>query len=103
VMIFEYVFMHRKKNKKKLSQLPSDIDKISVSVHVEEKDSGKKKKTQKPLFYFWFHTSFIKNPFRLFKSEIDGVRKAKHPEMFSPNFAIALSFEKRQDDIESRA
>jgi len=103
VMIFEYVFMHRKKNKKNLSQLPPDVDKISVSVNVEEKDSGKKKKTQKPLFYFWFHTSFIKNPFRLFKSEIDGVRKAKHPEMFAPNFAIALSFEKRQADIESGA
>jgi len=54
-------------------------------------------------FIFGFILFFIKNPFRLYKNEIDGVRKAKHPEIFAPNFAISLTFEKRQEDIESGA
>jgi len=42
----------------------------------------------------------VKNPFRLAKIEIDGIRKAKKPEIFAKNFSVEVVFEKTPLDID---
>uniref|UniRef100_A0A6B2L3Y8 Phosphatidylinositol-3,4,5-trisphosphate 3-phosphatase n=1 Tax=Arcella intermedia TaxID=1963864 RepID=A0A6B2L3Y8_9EUKA len=44
----------------------------------------------KPLFYFWFHTYFMLNEFKLFKHELDKLKEKEHT--FPTAFSVQLRF-----------
>uniref|UniRef100_A0A6B2L1U6 Phosphatidylinositol 3,4,5-trisphosphate 3-phosphatase and dual-specificity protein phosphatase PTEN n=1 Tax=Arcella intermedia TaxID=1963864 RepID=A0A6B2L1U6_9EUKA len=75
---------------KRYKDAPKILFPVNFVVNRETKVSfySEESKT-KPLFYFWFHTKFVTNPFVLPKSALD---KLKDKELYDPEFSVIVHF-----------